>query len=79
MEHYRQEVLRAVEYANSIGCRTLALTGYDGGRLAPLAQLSIHIPMPHIGRSEEAQLAVLHMISYYFMDERPIEEASVGG
>jgi D-sedoheptulose 7-phosphate isomerase len=71
-------VVRAIEYANAIGCRTLTLTGYDGGKLAPLGQLSIHIPMPHIGRSEEAQLAVLHMISYYFMDEQPIEEPSVG-
>ncbi len=64
-------VVRALEYANSIGCRTLALTGYDGGRIGALGQLNIHIPMPHIGRSEEAQLAVLHMISYYFMEERP--------
>ncbi len=71
-------VVRAIEYANSIGCRTLTLTGYDGGKLAPLARLSIHVPVPHIGRSEEAQLAVLHMISYYFMDEPPIEEPSVG-
>jgi D-sedoheptulose 7-phosphate isomerase len=61
-------VVRAIEYANSIGCRTIALTGYDGGKLAPLAQLSIHVAMPHIGRSEEAHMVVLHMISYYFME-----------
>jgi len=66
-------VVRAIEYANAIGCRTLTLTGFDGGKLAPLGQLSIHIPMHHIGRSEEAQLAVLHMISYYFMDEQSME------
>ncbi len=62
-------VVRAIEYGNSQGCRTITLTGFDGGKLAPLGQLSIHIPMPHIGHSEEAQLAVLHMISYYFMEE----------
>jgi D-sedoheptulose 7-phosphate isomerase len=67
-------VVRAIEYANATGCRTLTLTGYDGGKLAPLGQLNIHIPVPHIGRSEEAQLAVLHMISYYFMDEKTMEE-----
>src|ERR1700690_378644 len=26
-------VLRAVEYGNSVGCRTIALTGRDGGQL----------------------------------------------
>ena len=51
------------------GFRTITLTGYDGGKLGPLGQLHIHVDVPHIGRSEEAQLVVLHMISYYFMEE----------
>ncbi len=61
-------VVRAVEYANSIGCRTLALTGRDGGRLGPLAQLNIQVSEPHTGRVEEAHLAICHMICYYFME-----------
>lgn len=61
-------VLRAVEYANSIGCRTLALSGRDGGRLGPLARLNLQVSEPHMGRIEDAHLAILHMISYYFMD-----------
>jgi len=28
-------VLRAVEYANSIGCQTIGLSGRDGGKLGP--------------------------------------------
>src|SRR5277367_4587727 len=36
-------VVRAMEYANSIGCRTLALTGRDGGKLGKLAGLNIHV------------------------------------
>lgn len=62
-------VLRAIEYANSIGCRTLALTGRDGGRLAGLAQLTIHVPEPHMGRIEDAHLVICHMIAYRFMEE----------
>ncbi len=61
-------VLRAVEYANSIGCYTIALSGRDGGQLAPLAKLSINVPEPHMGRIEDAHLAVCHMIGYYFME-----------
>src|SRR5215467_13707806 len=34
-------VLRAVEHGNSIGCRTIALTGCEGGQLGPLAELEI--------------------------------------
>jgi len=61
-------VLRAMEYANSIGCRTLALTGRDGGKLGPLAQLQIRVAEPHMGRIEDAHLIVCHMICYYFME-----------
>ena len=61
-------VLRAVEYANSIGCKTIALTGRDGGKLGPMAQLNILAPVPHMGRIEDAHMIVCHMICYYFMD-----------
>jgi len=61
-------VIRAVEYGNSIGCRTIALTGRGGGRLGPLAQLEIQIASPHTGRIEDVHLIVLHMIGYWFME-----------
>jgi len=63
-------VIRALEYANSIGCRTIALTGRDGGKLGPLAQLSIEVKAPHMGRIEDAHMIVCHMIGYYFMEEK---------
>jgi D-sedoheptulose 7-phosphate isomerase len=61
-------VIRALEYANSLGCRTIALTGRDGGKLGPLAQLHIQVAAPHMGRIEDAHMIVCHMIGYYFMD-----------
>jgi D-sedoheptulose 7-phosphate isomerase len=62
-------VLRTLEYANSIGCRTIALTGRDGGKLGPLAQLNIQVEHPHTGRIEDLHVVVMHMIGYYFMEE----------
>jgi D-sedoheptulose 7-phosphate isomerase len=61
-------VIRAMEYARSIGCRTIALTGRDGGKLAPLAELNIQVPAPHMGRIEDAHMIICHMIGYYFME-----------
>src|SRR6266478_6080450 len=62
-------VLRAVEYANSIGCTTIALTGRDGGLLGPPAQVNIQVSHTHTGRIEDLHLIVMHMIGYYFMEE----------
>jgi D-sedoheptulose 7-phosphate isomerase len=61
-------VLRAVEYGNSIGCQTIALTGRDGGKLGRLAALNVHVSSPHMGRIEDVHLVVLHMIVYHFME-----------
>jgi D-sedoheptulose 7-phosphate isomerase len=55
-------------YANQLGCRTLALTGRDGGKLGPKAQLNIQVSVPHMGRIEDAHMIVCHMIVYYFVD-----------
>ena len=61
-------VVCAMEYANSIGCETIALTGRDGGKLGPMAKLQIRVAEPHMGRIEDAHLIVCHMFCYYFMD-----------
>jgi len=68
-------VLRAIEYGNAIGCRTVALTGRDGGKLGPLAQLNIQVSHPHVGRIEDVHMIVMHMICYYFMDANKSELA----
>jgi D-sedoheptulose 7-phosphate isomerase len=61
-------VLRAIEYANSAGCLTIAFTGRDGGKLGPLARLNLQASNPHMGRIEDVHLVAMHMICYYFMD-----------
>jgi D-sedoheptulose 7-phosphate isomerase len=61
-------VIRGIEYANAVGCKTIALTGRDGGKLGPLAQLNIQVANPHMGRIEDGHMVVCHMICYYFMD-----------
>ncbi len=62
-------VVRAMEYANSIGCRTLALTGRDGGKLGAIAHLNLQVPEPHMGRIEDAHHIICHMICYSFMEQ----------
>jgi len=65
-------VIAANEEAKKLGCKTIALTGRNGGKLGPLADLNIQVPVPHMGRIEDAHMIVCHMIGYYFMDtEQP--------
>ena len=59
-----------MEYANAVGCRTIALTGRDGGRLGPLAGLHINVAEQHMGRIEDVHMMLCHMIAYALMDNR---------
>jgi len=61
-------VLNAIEYGNSIGCKTIAMTGRDGGKLGKLAQLNLQVPVQHMGRIEDAHMIMCHMIAYHFME-----------
>ena len=60
-------VLRAVEYANAAGLKTIGLTTATGGRLKDLAQLPILVPTDHMGRLEDAFFLVTHVLCYACM------------
>ena len=53
-------VLRAVDYAKSIGMTTIALTGFDGGKLRQIADENVHVPVDDMGMCEALHGVVLH-------------------
>ena len=54
-------VLRAVEYARSIGMKTIGVTGFDGGKLRGLADESVHVPIDDMGMTEALHGVVFHL------------------
>lgn len=54
-------VLRAVERARSLGCRTLALTGAGGGELKRLCDVAVVIPSERTSRVQEAHITIGHL------------------
>jgi D-sedoheptulose 7-phosphate isomerase len=55
-------VLKAVEYARSIGMTTVGVTGYDGGVLLTLADQSVHVPVWDMGMAEALHGVVFHLV-----------------
>jgi len=64
-----KNVLQAVEYANSIGCKTIALTRGGGGMLKNKALLTLAVPDTHMGRLEDCFFIMTHVIAYAFMEK----------
>lgn len=55
-------VLRAVEYANANGAETLAVVGYDGGKLKQIASHSVWVPSFDMQLCEDVHLMFGHMV-----------------
>lgn len=66
-------ILRAVEVAQQAGLGVVALTGRDGGALAPLlrpADIEIRVPAQVTARIQEVHILVLHCLCE-LIDELP--------
>ncbi len=54
-------VIRGVEFAKSIGMTVIGVTGFDGGKLKSLADVSVHIPVDDMGMTEALHAVVFHL------------------
>lgn len=60
-------IVKAVEYANSVGAVTVGLTGFSGGRLKEVAQHCIHVETPkgEYGPVEDVHMILDHLVTTY--------------
>ena len=62
-------IIKAIEYANRNGGRTIGLSGCDGGRLLECAQENIHVPSSYIQRVEDIHLLIEHLLTSLIREE----------
>ena len=68
-------IIRAVEYANANGAYSIGCTGFNGGKLKEISQLSIHMPSSkdEYGPVEDMFSVIMHIIPVVYLDEaRPL-------
>jgi len=63
-------VLRAVEYANSVGCTTVGCTTSESGKLREISSLPLLVPSGHMGHLEDCFYAMTHVLCYVFMEDK---------
>lgn len=59
-----KNVVYAMEYANSIGGTTIAIVGYDGGKLKKKADYCIHVDINDMQISEDIHMILDHLMMY---------------
>lgn len=64
-----KNVLNAIQYAKSIGITTAGLTGYDGGNLRRIVDLSVHVPIMSMQVTEDIHMMFDHLMMSIFYKE----------
>jgi len=59
-------VLNAVEYAKEQGCKIIGLTGFNGGKLRKLSDVSLHVPVNSMQVTEDVHMIFDHLIMSIF-------------
>ena len=64
-----ENVIRAFAKARSCGLTTIALTGADGGALAPEADVAVRVPSDETSHIQELHIAIGQLIAFLVEDE----------
>lgn len=59
-----KNIVKAVEYANSVGATTIGIVGYDGGKIKQLATYSIHVKIDHMQIAEDLHMIIEHVMMF---------------
>jgi D-sedoheptulose 7-phosphate isomerase len=57
-----KNVINAVAYAKENGCKVIGLSGYDGGKLAEMSDISLHVPANSMQITEDIHLVFDHLM-----------------
>lgn len=57
-----KNILNAIEYANDLGAKTVGLTGFDGGKLKNIVDVSIHADVNNMQVAEDVHMTICHML-----------------
>jgi len=59
-------VINAVKYAKEQGNTIIGLTGYSGGELKPLSDVSLHVPVDDMQITEDIHMLFDHLMMSVF-------------
>jgi D-sedoheptulose 7-phosphate isomerase len=57
-----KNVINAVAYAKENGCKVIGLSGYDGGKLAEMSDILLHVPANSMQITEDIHLLFDHLM-----------------
>ena len=65
-------IIKAVDYAQDLGCKIIGVTGFNGGYLKTMTDISFHINVPknEYGLVEDTHMILDHIIYSYYIQKK---------
>lgn len=63
-----KNIIKAVEYAKTTGCKVVGITGYSGGKLMQMADYKMHVAVDDMQIVEDIHMIFDHMMMRVFCD-----------
>ena len=60
-----ENIVRACGWAKENGVKTIAMTGFDGGRSAAAADINLHVDADNYGVIEDVHQSLMHILAQY--------------
>ena len=61
-------IIAVIEAAKDLAMDIVALTGFEGGKSGPIANIHVNVPSDHMGRIEDVHMALCHTVAFSFME-----------
>ena len=74
-----KNVVKAIEYANSKNATTVALTGFNGGKIRQIATLPVHAPVMDMEVTEDIHMVIFNIVKKEMMSRLMGDNPSMGG
>jgi D-sedoheptulose 7-phosphate isomerase/D-glycero-D-manno-heptose 1,7-bisphosphate phosphatase len=68
-------IVHALDWARGHGLRTIAVTGFGGGRARTAAEVAIHVDSTNYGVVEDLHQSVMHALAQYIRQSRMTADA----
>lgn len=71
-------IVAALETASAMGLATIAMTGFDGGQAARMADVSLHVAADNYGVVEDVHQALMHLLAQFVRQQHLTDRGMIG-
>jgi D-sedoheptulose 7-phosphate isomerase len=73
-----KNVVNALEYANANGATTVAMSGFNGGKISQIASINVHAPVMDMEVTEDVHMVIFNIVKKQMMARLMGDNPSMG-